>query len=91
MTIKNLIKPVNLFNISVNNNVFQSNGATYPGGVDQSFGGVGRNLADGLTRLGVKTLFITAIGKDSHRAGFKAYCSHMVKHVHLEEISGDFK
>ncbi|XP_078333760.1 uncharacterized protein LOC111122585 [Crassostrea virginica] len=65
------------FYARVNTDNFQSNGATYPGGVDQSFGGVGRNLADGLTRLGVKTLFISAIGKDSHRAGFKAYCSHM--------------
>ncbi|XP_048726915.1 uncharacterized protein LOC125645446 isoform X2 [Ostrea edulis] len=65
------------FYARVNSDNFQSNGATYAGGVDQSFGGVGRNLADGLTRLGVNTLFISAIGKDSHRAGFRAYCSHM--------------
>ncbi|XP_062611598.1 uncharacterized protein LOC134273423 isoform X1 [Saccostrea cucullata] len=72
------------FYARVNSDNFQSNGATYPGGVDQSFGGVGRNLADGLTRLGVNTLFISAIGKDSHRAGFKSYCSHMNLEAVLE-------
>eukprot|EP00105_Crassostrea_gigas_P002134 XP_011414561.1 PREDICTED: pseudouridine-metabolizing bifunctional protein C1861.05 [Crassostrea gigas] len=65
------------FYARVNSDNFQSNGATYPGGVAQSFGGVGRNLADGLSHLGVNAFFISAIGKDSHRAGFKAYCHHM--------------
>lgn len=65
------------FYARVNSDNFQSNGATYPGGVAQSFGGVGRNLADGLSHLGVNTFFISAIGKDSHRAGFRAYCHHM--------------
>ena len=54
------------------------NGGTYPGNVTQSFGGVGRNIADGLTRLGVDTLFISAIGNDSHRTSYEAHCSHMV-------------
>jgi pseudouridine-5'-phosphate glycosidase/pseudouridine kinase len=54
------------------------NGGTYPGHVTQSFGGVGRNIADGLTRLGVDTLFISAIGNDSHRTAYEAHCSHMV-------------
>lgn len=75
---------INLTKVSENSLKFiwcllsQSNGATYPGGVAQSFGGVGRNLADGLSHLGVNAFFISAIGKDSHRAGFKAYCHHMV-------------
>ncbi|XP_060572459.1 uncharacterized protein LOC132730522 [Ruditapes philippinarum] len=56
---------------------FKMNGGTYPGHVTQSFGGVGRNIADGLTRLGVDTLFISAIGNDSHRTAYEAHCSHM--------------
>lgn len=59
------------------------NGATYPGSVKQSFGGVGRNIADGLSRLEVETLFISAIGDDSHRAAFEAHCSHMVSFCSL--------
>ncbi|WAR16203.1 PSUG-like protein [Mya arenaria] len=55
----------------------QSNGGTYPGTVKQSFGGVGRNLADGLSRLGVDTLFISAVGNDSHTATFESHCKHM--------------
>lgn len=81
---KRKIKQNSLTKVSENSLKFiwcllsQSNGATYPGGVAQSFGGVGRNLADGLSHLGVNAFFISAIGKDSHRAGFKAYCHHMV-------------
>ncbi|KAK3087607.1 hypothetical protein FSP39_008289 [Pinctada imbricata] len=56
---------------------FGSDGGTYPGSVQQSFGGVGRNVADCLSRLDVNTLFISAIGKDSHNSPFKVYCKHM--------------
>ncbi|XP_053382813.1 uncharacterized protein LOC123541332 [Mercenaria mercenaria] len=56
---------------------FKMNGGTYPGTVKQSFGGVGRNIADGLSRLDVDTLFISAIGNDSHRTAFEAHCKHM--------------
>ena len=56
----------------------QSNGATYRGHVEQSYGGVGRNIADCLSRLDVNTLFISAVGQDSHTAGYRTYCKHMV-------------
>jgi len=57
---------------------FQSDGGTYKGTLKQSFGGVGRNLADSLSRLGLETLFLSAIGDDSHKAAYEAHCSHMV-------------
>ncbi|GFS26105.1 pseudouridine-metabolizing bifunctional protein C1861.05-like [Elysia marginata] len=49
------------------------NGATYPGKVSQSFGGVGRNLADCLSRLGLNPVFVSAVGKNTNLKG----CSHM--------------
>ncbi|KAL4218074.1 hypothetical protein ACF0H5_022811 [Mactra antiquata] len=55
----------------------QMNGGTYTGSLKQSYGGVGRNVSDALTRLGVNTTFISAIGQDSLAAGFKANCKHM--------------
>lgn len=55
----------------------QLNGATYPGNVRQSFGGVGRNIADCLSRLGTNPLFISTTGTDSNRTAYEAYCSHM--------------
>ncbi|XP_041361196.1 pseudouridine-metabolizing bifunctional protein C1861.05-like [Gigantopelta aegis] len=55
----------------------EMNGATYPGSVRQSFGGVGRNIADGLSRLNANPLFISAVGCDSHLESFQDYCSHM--------------
>ncbi|XP_069105872.1 uncharacterized protein [Argopecten irradians] len=65
------------FYAMVNKEQLKADGGTYPGGVRQSFGGVGRNLADGLSRVGVDPLFISAVGDDSHRPGFQLYCSHM--------------
>uniref|UniRef100_A0A4W3JZI2 Zgc:136858 n=1 Tax=Callorhinchus milii TaxID=7868 RepID=A0A4W3JZI2_CALMI len=50
---------------------------TNPGSVYQSFGGVGRNLADCLSRLGIAPLFISAIGQDGHAEAFLHNCSHM--------------
>ncbi|XP_073687504.1 uncharacterized protein [Garra rufa] len=52
-------------------------GQTNPGSVCQSFGGVGRNIADCLSRLGHKPLFISAIGEDSHSDAVLNYCKHM--------------
>eukprot|EP00079_Xenopus_tropicalis_P015159 XP_004912514.1 PREDICTED: pseudouridine-metabolizing bifunctional protein C1861.05-like [Xenopus tropicalis] len=52
-------------------------GQTNPGQVHQSFGGVGRNLADCLCRLGAKPLFISALGQDDHANSVMHYCSHM--------------
>ncbi|XP_010888082.2 pseudouridine-metabolizing bifunctional protein C1861.05 isoform X2 [Esox lucius] len=52
-------------------------GQTNPGSVHQSFGGVGKNLADSLSRLGQRPLFISAIGTDSHSDAVLNYCQHM--------------
>ncbi|KAK3535667.1 hypothetical protein QTP70_019733 [Hemibagrus guttatus] len=57
-------------------------GQTNPGSVCQSFGGVGRNIADCLSRLGQTVLFISAIGADSHSDAVLNYCKHMF-HVNL--------
>ncbi|XP_042351382.1 pseudouridine-metabolizing bifunctional protein C1861.05 [Plectropomus leopardus] len=52
-------------------------GQTNPGSVCQSFGGVGRNIADSLSRLGRRPLFISATGADSHSEAVLQYCKHM--------------
>ncbi|XP_012697910.2 pseudouridine-metabolizing bifunctional protein C1861.05 [Clupea harengus] len=52
-------------------------GQTNPGSVCQSFGGVGRNIADCLSRLGQESLFISAIGADFHGNAVLNYCKHM--------------
>ncbi|XP_069823709.1 uncharacterized protein [Dendropsophus ebraccatus] len=52
-------------------------GQTNPGKVHQSFGGVGRNLADCMSRLGVRPLFISALGQDDLSDSVFQYCSHM--------------
>ncbi|XP_031139138.1 pseudouridine-metabolizing bifunctional protein C1861.05 [Sander lucioperca] len=52
-------------------------GQTNPGSVCQSFGGVGRNIADSLSRLGSSLLFISATGADSHSEAVLNYCKHM--------------
>ncbi|XP_078112235.1 uncharacterized protein LOC144521555 [Sander vitreus] len=52
-------------------------GQTNPGSVCQSFGGVGRNIADSLSRLGISLLFISATGADSHSEAVLNYCKHM--------------
>ncbi|XP_064652421.1 uncharacterized protein LOC135503064 [Lineus longissimus] len=57
---------------------YTSNGATYPGEVRQSYGGVGRNIADCMSRLGHPPLFISAVGKDMHAGLLLKHCSsHM--------------
>ncbi|XP_075998065.1 uncharacterized protein LOC142991814 [Genypterus blacodes] len=52
-------------------------GQTNPGSVCQSFGGVGRNIADSLSRLGHRPLFISATGADSNSDAVLNYCKHM--------------
>ncbi|KAM9377238.1 uncharacterized protein KZ484_009591 [Pholidichthys leucotaenia] len=52
-------------------------GQTNPGSVSQSFGGVGRNIADCLSRLGHKPLFLSAVGADSNGDAVLNYCKHM--------------
>ncbi|CAL9696895.1 unnamed protein product [Knipowitschia caucasica] len=52
-------------------------GQTNPGSVCQSFGGVGRNIADSLSRLGHNPLFISATGTDTHSEAVFNHCKHM--------------
>ncbi|XP_025054678.1 uncharacterized protein LOC102384925 isoform X5 [Alligator sinensis] len=52
-------------------------GQTNTGKVSRTFGGVGRNLADCLSRLGRTPFFISAMGKDEHSESILRYCSHM--------------
>uniref|UniRef100_UPI00398F5D53 uncharacterized protein isoform X7 n=1 Tax=Pristiophorus japonicus TaxID=55135 RepID=UPI00398F5D53 len=52
-------------------------GPTNRGTVRQSLGGVGRNLADCLSRLGLNPLFISAIGSDANGDAVLRICSHM--------------
>ncbi|XP_075458774.1 uncharacterized protein LOC142496176 isoform X2 [Ascaphus truei] len=61
---------------AVNNNMVFG-GQTNPGRVHQCIGGVGKNLADGLSRLGMKPLFISALGQDEHSHSVMRYCGHM--------------
>lgn len=44
----------------------------------QSFGGVGRNIADAMTRLGFGPLFVSAVGVDHYA---KAILAHNPKLV----------
>ena len=53
-------------------------GATYAGKIYQSFGGVGRNIADCMSRLGNAPLFVSALGDDVHASALISNCSHMV-------------
>nr|XP_047935140.1 pseudouridine-metabolizing bifunctional protein C1861.05-like isoform X3 [Anser cygnoides] len=52
-------------------------GQTNAGRVRRTFGGVGRNLADCLSRLGLTPLFLSAMGKDEHSESILHYCHHM--------------
>ncbi|XP_052089369.1 uncharacterized protein LOC127726068 [Mytilus californianus] len=65
------------FYAKISSQNIQMDGATYPGNVRQSFGGVGRNLADCLSRLETNPLFISATGNDANRTVFEDYCKHM--------------
>ncbi|XP_009678232.1 uncharacterized protein [Struthio camelus] len=57
--------------------VILSGGQTNAGRMRRSFGGVGRNLADCLSRLGPTPLFLSAMGKDEHSESILHYCHHM--------------
>ncbi|KAM4734604.1 uncharacterized protein FYW61_007649 [Anableps anableps] len=52
-------------------------GETNPGSVYQSFGGVGRNIADSMSRLEKTPLFISATGADANSDAVFNYCKHM--------------
>lgn len=49
--------------------------------MSQSYGGVGRNLADCLSRLEYNPVFLSAVGNDSHSSAMSGYCGHMVRNM----------
>ncbi|XP_068258429.1 uncharacterized protein [Nyctibius grandis] len=59
------------------NPVILGGGQTNAGRVRRTFGGVGRNLADCLSRLGQTPLFLSAMGKDEHSESILHCCHHM--------------
>ncbi|CDW53666.1 Indigoidine A and PfkB domain containing protein [Trichuris trichiura] len=52
-------------------------GSTHHGCVYKTFGGVARNVADALTRLGVSAKLISAAGDDEEFCAMKSKCPHM--------------
>ncbi|XP_064011573.1 uncharacterized protein LOC135181955 isoform X2 [Pogoniulus pusillus] len=59
------------------NPVILGGGQTNAGRVRRTFGGVGRNLADCLSRLEWAPLFLSAVGKDEHSESVLHCCHHM--------------
>uniref|UniRef100_A0A0K0FTR8 PfkB domain-containing protein n=1 Tax=Strongyloides venezuelensis TaxID=75913 RepID=A0A0K0FTR8_STRVS len=55
----------------------EGTGASYSGKIYLKPGGVGRNHADALTKLGISTTLISAIGKDQFGLAMKQFCRHM--------------
>ncbi|XP_055339804.1 uncharacterized protein LOC129589226 isoform X1 [Paramacrobiotus metropolitanus] len=64
------------------------NGSTHGGDINFSSGGVGRNVADCLGRLGVSAVFLSAVGDDYNGQFIKQSCSHMDL-SHLMECPGN--
>ncbi|KAI1707975.1 indigoidine synthase A like protein domain-containing protein [Ditylenchus destructor] len=58
-------------------NALSSEGAYHQGKIIQRSGGVGRNHADALSRLGIDAPFISAIGKDSFAEFLQSQSQHM--------------
>ena len=49
-------------------------GDSNPGRVKVTLGGVGRNIAENLCRLGVRTMMLTALGEDAHASHARQAC-----------------
>ncbi|XP_072041914.1 uncharacterized protein [Amphiura filiformis] len=62
---------------SVNQDNIMHTGRTYQGSLQVAYGGVGRNIADCLSRLGSRPLFISAVGNDEHAQALLTYCKNM--------------
>ncbi len=52
-----------------------SHGSSTPGWIRRAFGGVGRNIAENLARLDVRTLLITAVGDDEDGRALLAHAT----------------
>ncbi len=51
-------------------------GDSNPGDCNISFGGVGRNIAENLSRLGADVSLVTALGQDAHTESIRHSCEH---------------
>uniref|UniRef100_A0A1I7Y460 PfkB domain-containing protein n=1 Tax=Steinernema glaseri TaxID=37863 RepID=A0A1I7Y460_9BILA len=65
----------------------RDDGGSYPGIMRTRCGGVARNHADALTRLGCQTTLVSAIGTDSYGETLLSMCSHMDM-SHVLRVSG---
>lgn len=63
--------------LSKSSSSLETNGMTHRGHMRHSFGGVGRNIADCLSRLGMDPLFISAVGNDWMGKHFRECFTHM--------------
>lgn len=61
------------FVVTVQEAQLEFTGKTHIGTVTQSYGGVGRNLADALVRLGCHPLPVSAVGSDNHARALTAH------------------
>ena len=69
-----------LFFVCLFVHLLQMDSSTHRGTIRQSFGGVGRNIADGLSHLTIRPLFISTMGNDSHADDLIAHNPLMVNH-----------
>nr|XP_006820370.1 PREDICTED: pseudouridine-metabolizing bifunctional protein C1861.05-like [Saccoglossus kowalevskii] len=63
-------------------------GGTNPGKLKQCYGGVGRNLADCLSRLDANPIFVSAIGDDNHASNLLNYCQH-IDTGYIQQLPGE--
>ncbi len=74
-----LCRQLHTYMYTINLWFHQVRGATIPGSFRQTLGGVCRNIADGLTRLGCQPVFLSAIGQDySSSHPLQEEAAHMV-------------
>ncbi|XP_043194157.1 pseudouridine-metabolizing bifunctional protein C1861.05-like isoform X2 [Amphibalanus amphitrite] len=65
------------FVIKTTDKHLQMDGSTHRGHIAQSYGGVGRNVADALSRLGHRPHFVSAVGRDQLGLAVIANNPHM--------------
>ena len=79
MSEKKPIAVVGGVNVDMNGTPFEPliSGDSNPGQVLFALGGVGRNIAENLSRLGEKVLFLTALGEDQNAAWVRQSCKDL--------------
>ena len=69
-------------------NLFSQTEGTNPGSLVHTFGGVARNVAECMTRLGAPPFFISAVGSDENGKLITSYLdeSGMVRQAHVQAV-----